>query len=63
MLVPKRKKFEDCNHQDRSDFSFYQDFGRPDKTPHFYCPDCKAHWFHDKVFNAEEWRNYIDKGE
>ena len=63
--IPARKKPEDCDHEDKKDFSF-QTFYRKEgefvyeKNPHFFCPDCRSHWFKDKEWTPKEWDDYIN---
>ena len=56
--ILKKKNPEDCDHEDKKDFSFFDHMAI--KQPHFYCPDCRSHWFKNKEWTAEEWEDYIN---
>lgn len=63
MFIHARNKYEDCDHELTSDFSYYENFGDTEKTKHIYCHDCKAHWLKDKTWTKEEWEEWINKDE
>ena len=54
----RRKNPENCIHENKKDFSFFDHMAI--KQSHFYCPDCKSHWFKDREWTAEEWDDYSD---
>ena len=56
-----RAKRESCKHEHKKDFTCWS-FGEEKDIPHFYCPDCKGHWFRGKFYNVREWDNYINPG-
>lgn len=64
LLYPARfgKIIENCTHPDKSDFSFFKNFLGDDteKEEHFFCPDCRTHWYRGKEWKAEEWDRYVN---
>lgn len=55
------KKHATCNHEVISDFSHYKSFDNFKKEPFFYCVECCTRWYKGKVWNPEEWDNYVMK--
>ncbi len=50
-----------CKHEHKSDFSYYESFGDAEKEPHFYCGDCKSHWWKGKEWSEEEWEKFVNE--
>lgn len=57
-----RAKRESCKHEHKKDFSCWS-WGDNERVPHFYCPDCKGHWFRGKFYNEREWYAWINSPE
>ena len=55
-------KAKACKHENMKDFS-YAKFDTDKKFAHFYCPDCKAHWWKGREWTAEEWFGYVNGGD
>jgi len=53
------KKPEACKHKRKIDFTTWS-FGDEKHIEHFFCPNCKAHWFKGKYYNKEQWEEYIN---
>ena len=32
-----------------------------EKEPHFYCGDCKSHWWKGKEWSEEEWEKFVNE--
>ena len=54
-----RAKRETCKHEHKKDFSCWS-FGDERRIEHFYCPDCKGHWYDGKFYNQREWDRWIN---
>ena len=54
--IPERKTADNCSHSKKKDLT--QGLG---EVRHFFCPECKTHWYKDKVWTKEEWNNYINE--
>ena len=57
MIIKKDKKI--CKHENKKDFTCWS-FGDEKHIEHFYCPNCKAHWFKGKYYNQKQWQEYVN---
>lgn len=51
-----------CKHEHKKDFTCWS-FGNEKHIEHFYCSDCKSHWFKGKYYNQKQWEEYINSPE
>lgn len=52
-------KHVNCTHDDMKDFCCWS-FGDNKFVEHYYCPDCKAHWFKGKFYTHKQWDEWIN---
>jgi hypothetical protein len=45
---------KDCTHKNKKDL-------RQGLTPpHYYCPDCKGHWYGGRFWTRAEWDEWVN---
>ena len=46
---------KDCVHRHKKDLT--QGLG---EERHFYCPNCKSHWYKGRLWSRAEWELYVN---
>jgi hypothetical protein len=59
-MLTWEKKHDICDHDFKKDFSHYTSFDAMEKEPYFYCPECHTRWYKNKIWNPQEWDNWIN---
>lgn len=58
--MKKKRGVVNCTHDDMKDFCCWS-WGDNEVVEHYYCPDCKAHWFRGKFYNQKEWDKWVNE--
>jgi predicted RNA-binding Zn-ribbon protein involved in translation (DUF1610 family) len=58
----KFEAYKTCKHERKLDFTCWS-FGDEKHIEHFYCPECRRHWFKGEYYNPKQWEEYINAPE
>lgn len=57
---PTCKHLTKTGYDIKSDFSHYTSFDSYEKEPYFYCALCETRWYKNKIWNPDEWDEYVN---